>query len=292
LKLYHASLGVAAVFAIAVLAVPAAQALNRMSAPHHTGKGPRSQIRAAQSTLARATSELAHIRRTIGGGALQGQVLQLQRSLKKTRAQLTTSESALRAPSPLAVANEQVRREVAYVQGGVPYSRGQLISEAALDYAAGHVSDTAYGYLELNHRKLPPPTANPTLRAQAGICTGAALTFAAIVHHFGFPVRSVNFYYDDPPPSRTPDGHVAVEVQYDGGWHFFDPTFGQFWTNSSNQVLSIADVRAGQGTVQKNVAAFTNVFEDKVFGNDAWFITDPTTTIKFRATKLINLGKH
>ena len=38
--------------------------------------------------------------------------------------------------------------------------------------------------------------------------------------------------------SDTPDGHVAVEVQYDGGWHFFDPTYGQFWTDSSGKVLS------------------------------------------------------
>ena len=291
MKPYHASLCVIAVLAITALAVPAAEALTGNASHRRAANGPRAEAHATAETLARATAELSRLSRGIGAAALHEQVVRLQRTLKKARGQLTTTEAALRTPSPLAVANEQVRREVAYAQG-VGYSRGQLVSEAALDYVAGHVSDAAYGYLELKHEKLPRPTANPTLRAQAGICTGAALTFAAIVHHFGLPVRSVNFYYDDPPPNRTPDGHVAVEVQYDGGWHFFDPTFGQFWTSSSGQVLSIADVRAGKGTEQKNVAAFTNVFEDKVFGDDAWFITDPTTTIRLRATKLINLRRR
>ena len=291
MKLYYASLGVVAVLVLAALAVPAAEALNSKSGPHHSAaKGPRSEARATAKTLARASSELSSLGRRTAGEALHGQVVRLQWTLKQARAQLTTTEAGLQKPSPLAVANQQVSREVKYVAGGVPYSRAQLIAEAAMDYVAGHVSDTAYGYLEIFHGKLPRPRANPTLAAQAGICTGAAVTFATIVHHFGLPVRSVNFYYDDPAPEDTPDGHVAVEVQYDGGWHFFDPTYGQFWTDSSGKVLSLGEVRAGKGSEQKNVAAFTNVFEDAVFGDDAWFITDPTTRIAYRATKLTGLG--
>jgi Transglutaminase-like superfamily len=239
-------------------------------------------------TLARASSQLAGLSRRTRGEALHGQVVQLQRTLKQASAQLTTTEAGLH--TPLAVADAQVRREVEYVQGGVHYSRAQLIAEAALDYVAGHVSDTAYGYLELSHARLPSALANQALSTQAGICTGAAVTFATIVHHFGLTVRSVNFYYDDPAPENTPDGHVAVEVRYGGDWHFFDPTYGQFWTDSSGNVLSLSDVRAGKGTEQKNVAAFTNVFEDAVYGNDAWFITDPTTRIAYYATKLTGLG--
>ena len=154
------------------------------------------------------------------------------------------------SPSPLAVADQQVssrglRRQ--HVQGDMPqYSRGQLLSEAAMDYVAGHVSDTAYGYLAafIGKKKVPPPTPNSALGTQAGICTGAAVTLGTIVHHFGFTVRSVNFYYDDPAPANTPDGHVAVEVRYEGGWHFFDPTYGLFWSDASGHVLSVSDVRA------------------------------------------------
>jgi hypothetical protein len=290
LKPTRASLATTTVLAAAVLAVPTAEALNRNPAAHRpAAKGPRAELLATRATLARATAQLARIRRGIGVGTLQRQASQLQRTLNEARTQLRKTQARLDTPSPLAVAVEQVRREVAYVKGGVPqYSRAQLIAEAAMDYVAGHVSDTAYGYVAAFGGKLPHPTANGALLTQAGICTGAAVTFGTIVHHFGFPVRSVNFYYDDPPPNPAPDGHVAVEVRYDGGWHFFDPTFGLFWTDSKGKVLSIGDVRAGVGSLQKNVAAFTNVFEDAVFGDDAWFVTDPATRIAFRATPVVH----
>jgi hypothetical protein len=279
------------VLAVAMLAVPAAEALSSQSTAHRpAGKTAQSELHATRATLARATSELARIRRGIRVGGLLGQVSHLQRTLDEAKAHLSAAEARLRTPSPLSVAVEQVRREVAYVKGGVPqYSRDQLISEAAMDYVAGHVSDTAYGYVAaFGGSRLPRPTANGALRTQAGICTGAAVTFGTIVHHFGLPVRSVNFYYDDPAPLDAPDGHVAVEVLYGGGWHFFDPTFGLFWTDSSGKVLSITEVRAGLGSMQKNAAAFTNVFEDAVFGNDAWFVTAPATRIAFRATPVIH----
>ena len=188
--------------------------------------------------------------------------------------------------TPLAVALHQVRREIAYVKGGVSYSRGQLVSEATLDYVAGHVSDTAFGYLEVTGGALPANKPNPALGTQAGICSQAAVTFAAIVGEFGLRVRSVNFDYVDPGENPVVDGHVAVEVFYDGSWHFFDPTFGAFWTKSDGGVLSIGEIRAGLGTLRKNMAGFTNVFEDAVLGDDMWFVTDPTTAVVFGRTKL------
>jgi hypothetical protein len=56
---------------------------------------------------------------------------------------------------------------------------------------------------------------------------------------FGYDVRSVQFYYG-------PDGswnHIADEISYDGGWHYFDPTFGVYYESGGN-VLAIADARA------------------------------------------------
>lgn len=292
MKPNRTSVAVAVVSAVAVLAVPASAALSRESHTRRApAEGPRTELRVTEATLARATAELAGIRRrVVGSGSLRRQVSELQRTLKEARAHLTAARTRLDASSPLDVALEQIRREYAYVKGGLPrYSKGQLISEAAMDYVAGHVSDTAYGYIAVfkGKKRVPPPTPNSALGTQAGICTGAAVTFGTIVHRLGFKVRSVNFYYDDPPPYDTPDGHVAVEVWYDGGWHFFDPTYGLFWTDASGNVLPVSEVRAGLGTLQKNVAAFTNVFEDAVFGNDAWFVTDPTTRIAYWATVVV-----
>jgi hypothetical protein len=292
LKSTHASVAIAAGLAVAVFAVPAAEALSRAPQVHRpAAKGPHDELHATSATLARATSELVRIRGRVGAGTLHREVSELQRTLNEAKAQLKTAETELKTPSPLQVALKQVSREYAYVKGGLSqYSRGQLISEAAMDYVAGHVSDTAYGYIETfdGTKKVPPPTPNASLGTQAGICTGAAVTFGTIVHHFGFTVRSVNFYYDDLPPSNAPDGHVAVEVRYDGGWHFFDPTYGLFWSDASGHVLPVSDVRAGLGSLQKNVAGFTNIFEDAVFGNDAWFVTDPTTTLAYAATQVVH----
>ena len=285
MKPAHVSGATAAAFAVAVLAVPAAEALSRQRTAHRpTAKSTRTELHAARATLARAASELTGIRREIRGGRLGREMSRLQRTVNKAKAQLASAEATV--PTPLALAVKQVRREVAYVKGGVSYSHGQLVSQAAMDYVTGHVSDTAFGYLKLSGGRLPKNRPNPALAAQAGVCSHAAVTFAAIVEALGLRVRSVNFNYVDPGPNPTSDGHVAVEVFYDGGWHFFDPTFGAFWTTRGGSVISISEVRAGLGTLQKDVAAFTNVFEDAVLGDDMWFVTDPTATVLIGATEL------
>jgi len=284
----HAPLVVAALLAVGLFALPAAAAQNRKpSRSHPAARGLRAELRAAQATLARATEQLAGIRSRIAAGGLQRPLLGLRRTLKRAKAQLRAA--ARLDTSPLTVAVQQVRREVAYVRGGVPrYSRSQLISQAAMDYVAGHVSVTAFGYLKWFGKRLPKVAANSALHTQAGICAQAAVSFAAIVHRFGLRVRSVNFNYLNPQPNETPDGHIAVEVLYDGSWHFFDPTYGLFWTDPAGRVLSIGDVRAGLGTLQKNVASFTNVFEDAVLGDGTWFETDPATGVVLGFTKLIH----
>jgi transglutaminase-like putative cysteine protease len=146
-----------------------------------------------------------------------------------------------------------------------------------MDYVVGHVSPTAYGYLEIFGGQLPGPTPDAVLGAQAGLCGDAALAFAAIVKRLGLGARSVQFYYDD---SGVPANHIAVEVSYGGGWHYFDPTYGVFWTDSTGNALSITDVRAGSGTEQKDELAFTNLVDNTFYGDDTWFVTDPTTVVE------------
>lgn len=172
------------------------------------------------------------------------------------------------------MAVQQVRREVAYVQGGVPYVAGQLIAQAAMDYVAGHVSDTAYGYLQLSGAALPPVRANAALAAQAGICGQAAVRSRRSSAGSASRLEASSSSTTTRPQIRT-----SASRLYGGSWHFFDPTYGQFWTDASGDVLSISDVRAGAGTLQKDVASFTNVFEDAVYGNDTWFETDPATKL-------------
>ena len=97
-------------------------------------------------------------------------------------------------------------------------------------------------------------------------------------------MRSVQFYYDDPP--GTPNGHVAAEVFYDGAWHYFDPTFSLYWRNAESlNILNITTVRATGGVEHKNNDLLFNVIENPRdqwnggTGRDSAFETDPTTTV-------------
>lgn len=211
--------------------------------------------------------------------ALQARVHRL--TAERNRARASLARERARRVSPLAAAVDDVRREVEWAQGvaSTPLS-GQYVAEAAMDYVIGHVRTGAYGYLEDIGAPLPPylEPVNDILTNQTGICGQAERTFAAIVKALGFQVHDIGFEFVD--PNGAPDAHSAAEVYYDGGWHFFDPTFGQFWTDAAGNVLSIADVRSGLGTRQKDNAAFVNLIENASWGGDyTWFETDPSTVV-------------
>ena len=307
MKLVIALLASAAVLAAAGSAIPAAQAQPRKPlAPRaSTVKELRAQLRKTRAKLAHASGALDRKRHQLASSqqqvhSLMAQASQLQATLSQTAATLEQTRAALAASqaqaaslqarldaisTPLLVAEEQVRREVAYSEGvlasaGVPYSHGQLVSQAAMDYVVGHVNAPAYGYLTTIAGTGVPALPDPILGAQAGICGDAALVYAAIVRHFGYSVRSVQFYYG-------PGGawnHIADEVSYDGGWHYFDPTFGIYYQEAGS-VLSITDARTATDPasllVQDDSLFWTAVVRQAQNRelSDVSFATDPATAV-------------
>jgi Transglutaminase-like superfamily len=289
------ALAVSASLVAAMVAATAAGAAGaKPVAPASAAGRLRVELRAMRSGVARENAELAVLRAGLGAAhpdiaRLRLRAAQLQGVVRHNEARLTTlakQSSILQKAisTPLAVAVEQVRREVEWAQGGVSTPVGQLQSEAAMDYTIGHVSTGAFGYFELVGAPLPGQHPNEILAAQAGLCGQASQVFAAIVKSLGLPVRAILFYYTD--PWGAADGHTAVEVSYGGSWHFYDPTFGQFWTDANGNVLSIAQVRAGLGTQQRDAASFTNLVEDVSLGNDTWFETDPATKVEVETWSL------
>ena len=282
----------ALIVAAVVAALTAASTGSAAAAPRHPSK--RAQI----AHLSRLNRELrAHLRNmTVVRdetkaelATANAQISTLQASLQQRTSErdaLVAQVASLKAqiaavPTPLAVAVQQVQREVGYAEWypvGAPYSHGRLVAQAAMDYVVGHVSLTAYGYLEVFGGQLPGQTPDSVLGSQAGICGHAALAFAAIVKRFDLPVRSVQFYFQD-PTNNAPNSHIAAEVFYDGGWHYFDPTYGLFWTDANGSVLPITDVRSGSGTEQKNTLAMTNLVQDTHYGDATAFVTDPATVV-------------
>ena len=131
------------------------------------------------------------------------------------------------------------------------------------------LSTGAYGYLELlyddppGRPDLPPYLAsvNTMLATQTGICFQAERAFARIVRSPpGSPCAISGS--TTTTPTESPDAHAAAEVYYDGDWHFFDPTFGQFWIDGAGErSLDRGNSRRG-GTVHRDDALFTNLIED------------------------------
>lgn len=163
---------------------------------------------------------------------LKAQVATLRAERRALRQQL-----AIAQPASLATAISQVRREVAYSQVIAPTaSYGELVSLAAMDYVVGHVSAPLYGYASVNGGN-GRQTADQIIKDGSGICGSAAMTFAAIVRNLGVKVRSVQFYYD------AVNNHIADETFYNGGWHYYDPTFGAYFQSKGGKVLSISAAR-------------------------------------------------
>lgn len=243
------------------------------------------QLGAADQQIAIQQGQMDNLQIQIG--TLQHIVGDLQDQVTSLHGQVTSLQTQLDdIPAPSAVAVQQVQHEVAWAQSdNDPRSAGELTALSAMNYVAGHVSTAEYGYLEITGGTLPKANADSILGAQAGICGHASVAFATIMSELGYPVRSAQFYFDT--PAGDPDSHIAVEVQYDGAWHFFDPTFGVYWTDTNGDVMSITDVRAGGGTEHKDDAAFTNVIEDPWFnGDDSAFLTDPATDFVIGAEPL------
>jgi hypothetical protein len=226
------------------LAVPATDAAAG------TSNSKRAQIKALQAKTQRLERRVATQRAQLA--KLRGRVATLQRAQGDLTAQLsaahadsaTLRDQQASIPTALSRSVEQVRREVAYVElfrgdpdVNVP-SREELIARSAMDYVVGHVTAPGYGYMNVVLGAPPAATAESALQNGSGICGHAALTFAAIVKHFGLRVRSVQFYY-----ANGVDNHIANEVFFDGDWHYFDPTWGAYYQDG-DRVLSIEDARA------------------------------------------------
>lgn len=113
---------------------------------------------------------------------------------------------------------------------------GYIVAVTAMNYTQGHVLAGVYGYNGVHQLPQPDSTPESILGAQAGVCGHAVIVFQQILAQLGYRTRQVQFLVPG-------NGHVAAEVFYDGGWHWFDPTFGDYYRQGAN-VLPIRTVRA------------------------------------------------
>ena len=288
----------------ALASVPAASAgdsssQRRTARLEHTVRSLRAELHATQSRLAaakrktaKARGQVAAVRRRLADqtatfqatveqlGATQQQVTALGNEVSSLQAQLAA------IPTALAQAEGQLERKIRWAEQFAPssYSSGKITALAAMHYVSTHVSSTAAVFAP--PVSLPPggdqaAYANAILSAGVGECSYHVLVFNVLMAHFGYRTRAVSFYYQD-PWTLAPGAHSAVEVLYDGAWHYFDPTFSIYWTDpTTGNVLDIATERqGGNGVEYKNNGLFLNLFENPFYNGDTTgFETDPATNV-------------
>lgn len=79
-----------------------------------------------------------------------------------------------------------------------------------------------------------------------GHLAGAMQTLAAVG---GYKTRAVNMSDGKNPPAT----HIVVEVEYDGGWHLYDPTYGVKFQIRDGQIASYKEVRLDTSLIPEDL---------------------------------------
>lgn len=97
----------------------------------------------------------------------------------------------------------------------------------------------------------PPNTYLKILEQRRGQCGSSSFVFQGLVKRLGLKTRSVGLFC-----IPRQNGHVGAEVWYEGAWHFFDPSFGVFFSSNAKvdgPVASYADIEAFPALVDGNL---------------------------------------
>lgn len=77
------------------------------------------------------------------------------------------------------------------------------------------------------------------LRLLTGVCGDRDWLYSSVAHTLGWGARRINFFH-----VPLHGGHTATEVYIDGGWRFFDATFGMYISEvESSEPIGIAEAR-------------------------------------------------
>ena len=146
----------------------------------------------------------------------------------------TVFTGILKQQEEIDAAASNIKREVIYSEyvlrnADAYLPEGHLLSLGALNYVQGNVSAPLYGYMsEIIKEAMSGFTPEEILKYRAGICGSSYIVFSAIIDKLGLPVRSVSFFWENG------NNHIAAEVYYNDGWHFYDPTWGSYFVKDGD----------------------------------------------------------
>lgn len=158
-----------------------------------------------------------------------------------------TQEARANNGDPLSEAVEFVVSEAEYTSGNNDSSAPLFrfyAALSALNYLQTNISPPRYGYLRRHTGNARPVVGTKMcLLRKAGLCGNQVEAFIDIMNQIEIPVREVQFYYTTNRGERL--GHIAIEVEWGGKWHFFDVTWGMFVAEKDNptEVASYENIR-------------------------------------------------
>jgi hypothetical protein len=140
-----------------------------------------------------------------------------------------------------------------------------------------------YESTDCTNRSSYDAIADTYLAEKRGLCGERSIAMIMTMRRSNIPARIVGIF----GLSYTLQGvsyscyatHASVEVYYNGSWHFFDPTFGVYFTDS---ILSFTEViekaytpqvlDGGYGTPdnKKLVLSFAQIHSGVVYGEDEY----------------------
>jgi len=153
---------------------------------------------------------------------------------KAVQALLLLASAAVAAGDGLDGHLATVRTHIAQALQGRPVAvldahderAGFVASLAVVNYVQARVSPLAYGFLAAGGRLPSPLGPVESLAAEAGLCGNQVDAARALLGRLGLATRDVQAYWLG---RSGPESHIALEVRYAHGWHFFDVTWGTYF---------------------------------------------------------------
>lgn len=81
-------------------------------------------------------------------------------------------------------------------------------------------------------------------------CGNLSLAMATLVRAGGYNSRILDLSDAGSPPNT----HVLVEVEFDGVWRLYDPTFGLIFRNEDRTICTYRDLRLNSGLLSQTLA--------------------------------------
>lgn len=169
------------------------------------------------------------------------------------------------APASVIVPDKPEKPDLSYeaMLAYVPAEeRGEVTAlvDGLIDAALGAARDadartrvllmTWYVHSHFESADVSPYSIAGMLREQKAQCGGSSITLQLMARRLGYRTRTAGFF-----GIPNQGGHTTAEVEWDGRWHYVDPTYGAFLTSDGTldgEIVSFDTMQAHRYEIWRN----------------------------------------